>query len=200
MGYESLEELVEQRKGYKFLSVDGVSPYKNYQYNLKCKRHLRAGNLNEDPHEDCGAGWNLATIKWIADNCLKLNGVIVECEIPKKAKIIIPINSHGKFRTDIIKFKKIHRIETLFPLLKDINDRLKNHKPINPITAETMPDTGKLKKIMDQVSAQVWDQVWDQVRDQVGAQVWAQVWDQVRDQVGDQVGDQVWDQVWDQVR
>ena len=192
MDYETIEELVAQRRGYKYLRADGVSPYQGYSYDLKNKRQLHVDHLNTDTKEACGEGWNLATLRWIADNCMKLDGVIVECAIPAKAKIIVPENSDGKFRTDIIKFKKVHKIESLFPILTDINKRLKSYKPNNPITAEVMPDTGKLKKIMDQVWDQVWAQVWDQVRAQVRAQVCAQV--------GAQVCAQVWDQVWAQVR
>jgi len=205
---ETLEELVAQRKGYKYLSKDGVSPYQGFTYDLKSRKQITANTLNTDILSDCGAGWNLATLRWIADNCMKLDGIIVECEIPKKAKIIVPVKSDGKFRTDIIKIKKIHSIESLFPALKGINERLKKYKPTNPITAEEMPPKSKIKKIMAQVRAQVgaqvrdqvWAQVWYQVGDQVGAQVRAQVgdqvWAQVWDQVGDQVGAQVWAQVW----
>ena len=204
---ETLEELVAQRRGYKFLKVGGVSPYQSFKYDLKNKGML-VSNVDTNLSRDCGAGWNLATLQWIADNCLTIDGVIVECAIPKRAQIIVPHNSDGKFRTDRIKFKKIHTVYTLFPALKDIQERLNKYKPVNPIIAEKLPSELKIKKIMsavgDQVRAQVWDQVGDQVRAQVRAQVWAQVWDQVWDQVRDQVraqvGDQVWDQVWDQVR
>ena len=171
---ETLEELVAQRKGYKYLSEDGVSPYQGFTYDLKSRKQITANTLNTDILSDCGAGWNLATLKWIADNCMKLDGIIVECEIPKKAKIIVPVKSDGKFRTDIIKIKKIHSIESLFPALKGINERLKKYKPTNPITAEEMPPKSKIKKIMAQVGAfgGISSQVGAQVRDQVGAQVW----------------------------
>jgi hypothetical protein len=180
---ETLEELVAARKGYKYLNADGTSPYQKYEYDLKSRRQMET-SLNECPEQSCGEGWNLATLDWISRECLKLDGVIVECEIPKKAKIVVPKQSDGKFRTNIIKIKKEHKIETLFPALKDIKESLRNYQPINPITAEEMPP----KKMIKKVCAQVWDQVWAQVMDQVGAQV------------GDQVGDQVRDQVWDQVR
>jgi hypothetical protein len=216
---ETLDQLVAERRGYKYLSKTGVSPYQNYQYDLKSKKQLKAGELDHDKNNACGEGWNLATIKWIANNCLKLDGVIVECSIPTKAVIIVPKESDGKFRTDIIKIKKVHQIPDIFPALKDIQKRLADYKPVNPITAEEMPPISKIKKILAQVRAQVgaqvraqvgaqardqvWDQVWDQVRaqarDQVRAQVGDQVWDQVWAQVGDQVGDQVWAQVWAQV-
>jgi hypothetical protein len=207
---ETLEELVAARKGYKYLNADGTSPYQKYEYDLKSRRQMET-SLNECPEQSCGEGWNLATLDWISRECLKLDGVIVECEIPKKAKIVVPKQSDGKFRTNIIKIKKVHKIETLFPALKDIKESLRNYQPINPITAEEMPPKKMIKKVGAQVGAQVRAQVWAQVRDQVGdqvgdqvwdqvwAQVWDQVWAQVRDQVGAQVGDQVWDQVWAQV-
>src|SRR5271157_4791923 len=94
---ETLEELVAQRKGYKYLSRDGISPYKQYKYNLKSKKKL-VSVLDQDETHDCGAGWNLATLKWIADNCLKLEGVIVEYSIPPEAVIVVPKQSTGKFR------------------------------------------------------------------------------------------------------
>ena len=215
---ETLEELVEQRRGYKYLTKDGKSPYQNYKYDLKCRKQLKT-HLNPNPECNCGEGWSLATLKWIANNCMKLDGIIVEYEIPKKAKIVVPENSDGKFRTDIIKIKKVHSVESLFPALKDINRRLKDYKPVNPITAEKMPPKSEIKKIMaqveDQVLAQIrnqaWDQIWDQIWDQVVAQIKnqirAQIRNQIRAQVGDQVGNriwaqacnQVWNQVWNQV-
>jgi hypothetical protein len=176
---ETLQELVAQRRGYKFLAADGTSPYQKYKYDLK-SRLVMVTNLDVNPSFDCGAGWNLATLKWIGDNCLKLDGIIIECSIPKTAKICVPNNSDGKFRTDKMKIKKIHRIDSAFPLLKNIEKRLKDYKPTNPINAEKMPEPNKIKMIMAQVGAQV----WAQIRDQVGAQVGASV----RAQVGAQVG------------
>ena len=197
MKFETIEELVEQRRGYKYLNKDRISPYQNYKYDLR--RRLVVDRLDEDINKDCGAGWNLATLDWILRDTNVLNKIIVEFEIPPEGKIIVPIGSRGKFRTDIIKKKRIWNPEELFPQLKDISKRLANYKSINPITAEVLPPKEKILNIMAQVGAQV----RDQVRNQVGAQVWAQVGAQVRDQVGAQVGDQVWaqvgDQVWDQV-
>ena len=74
---ETLEELVAQRRGYKYLSADGVSPYKSFKYDLKSRKQMVTG-VDTDENRDCGQGWNLATLKWIADNCMKLGGVIVE--------------------------------------------------------------------------------------------------------------------------
>jgi hypothetical protein len=189
---ETLEQLVAERRGYKYLSKTGVSPYQNYQYDLKSKKQMKAGELDHDVNNECGFGWNLATVKWIADNCMKADGVLVECSIPPKATIIVPKNSDGKFRTDIIKIKKIYSVEDLFPTLKDLNKRLKSYTPVNPITATTMPDTNKIKKIMDSVRASVMASVWDSVRasvwDSVMASVWASVWDSVMASVWASVG------------
>ena len=163
---ETVQELIAQRRGYKYLDSKGVSPYQDYTYDIKSRRQMTT-ELNTDPTYGCGKGWNLATLKWIADNCLRVDGIIIECSIPKMARIILPENSNGKFRTDKIKIKKVHEIESLFPYLKDLKSRLRDYKPTNPITAETMPPPSKVKKIMAQVRAQVGAQV--------GAQVWAQV-------------------------
>lgn len=156
---ETLEELVKKRKGYKYLKKDRYSPYQNYKYNLKNKKEMVCLDLNTDVSEDCGAGWNLATLKWIANNCLKLDGMILECTIPDEAKIDVPKNSDGKFRTNIIKIKKVHKIHELFPILKDFETRFKKYKTINPITAVKMPPVEKIKDILNQVGNKVWDQV-----------------------------------------
>jgi hypothetical protein len=207
---ETLEELVAQRRGYKYLSKNGVSPYQHHVYDLT-SRKVMSTQVNGNLSHDCGHGWNLATLKWIADNCLKLEGIIIECSIPKTATIIVPKNSDGKFRTDKIRIREVYTIESLFPIVKNLKGRLSNYKPTNPITAEKIPPIRKIKKILSQVRNQVWDQVrnqvWNQVGNQVRNQVRNQVWDQVRNQVwnqvgnqvGDQVGNQVRDQVWDQV-
>ena len=163
---ETLQELVEQRRGYKYLTKEGKSPYREYQYDIK-SRKVMVTTLNTNLKDDCGEGWNLATLKWISDNCLKLEGVIVECSIPKDAQIIVPTNSDGKFRTDKIKIKKVHSIEPLFPILKGLSKRLSDYKLVNPITAEVMPDADKIKKIYASVGASVRTSVWDSVRDSV---------------------------------
>jgi len=196
---ETLEQLVKERRGYKYLSKSGVSPYQNYQYDLNSRKQMKANELDHDENNECGEGWNLATLKWIADNCMKVDGIIVECSIPKSAIIVVPEDSDGKFRTDIIKIKKIHSIESLFPALKDFAQKLKNYKPINPITAEVMPDVESLKKIMASVRASVGDSVRDSVRDSVGASVWDSVGDSVRASVGDSVGASVRASVRDSV-
>ena len=183
---ETLQELVDQRRGYKYLKSDGTSPYKGFVYDLKNKKQIKT-NLDGNVNADCGEGWNLATLQWILNDTNIMDKIIVEFSIPKKAQIIVPINSNGKFRTDIIKLKKVHAVGKLFPKIKEITDKLKTYKPINPITAEEMPPKTKIKKIMDQVRAQVRAQVWAQVWAQVRAQVWDQVWAQVGAQVGAQV-------------
>ena len=199
---ETLEQLVAERRGYKYLSKDGTSPYQSYKYSLKSKKNLITA-LDTNSDKQCAKGWNLATLKWIANNCLKLDGVIAEFTIPPEAQIIVPTNLDGKFRTNIVKLKKIHRIDVLLPHLKDLQRRLNNYKPVNPFQAEEMPDPDKIKSIVRSIGTQVGAQVRDQVGTKVGAQVWdqvgAQVWAQVGDQVGTQVRTQVRDQVWDQV-
>ena len=90
MKFETLEELVEQRKGYKYLNKDYTSPYQGFQYN-KRKRIFKTDDLDEDPNEDCGAGFNLATLDWIlGDSNQLLNQIIIEYSIPPEAKIIVP--------------------------------------------------------------------------------------------------------------
>ena len=201
--YESVEELAKQRKGYKYLNKDRTSPYQYYKYDFR-KKTFKTGNLDTDTSSECGAGWSLATLDWILNDTNVIDKIIVEFSIPEEAKIIIPKNSSGKFRTDIIKYEKVHSLKNIFPEVYDLLNRCKKYKPINPITATQLPpekDVKKiLKKVRNQVRNQVRDQVGNQVRDQVGDQVRDQVWDQVRDQVGDQVRDQVGDQVRNQVR
>ena len=178
LNFETLEELVQQRKGYKFLRKDRTSPYQKYKYVFRKRKvfKLPIEQLNKDINTECGVGWNLATLPWIlANDSNVLNSLVIEFSIPEQAEIIVPTNSNGKFRTDIIRYEKIHKPGELFPQLLKVQTRLKQYKPINPITATKMPHRGKIKAILSKVR--------DQVRDQVGAQVW--------DQVGDQVGDQV---------
>ena len=146
MKFETLEELVEQRRGYKYLNKDFTSPYKGFKYD-KRKHIFKTDDLDEDLLNDCGSGFNLATLDWILnDSHNLLNQVIIEFEIPKEAKIIVPHNSNGKFRTNIIKKKKVYKLEYFLPQTKKINNKLKNYKPTNPITAEKCRQKIKLKK------------------------------------------------------
>jgi len=194
--FETVEELVQQRRGYKYLRPNLTSPYQGHQYSFASQQIMVANALNENPHDECGAGWNLATIPWILNHCNIFNHIIVEFTIPKPAKIIIPENSSGKFRTDKIKYKKTIHIEDKIPALKDFQKRIKNYNPVNPIVADEMPDKKEIKKIMDSVGASV----RASVRASVWASVRASVWDSVGDSVRDSVGDSVWDSVWDSVR
>ena len=165
MKFESLDELIKRRKGYKYLNKDRTSPYQHHKYVFRKSKMFRCGHLNENPMEDCGAGWNLATLQWILGDSSQLftDQIIVEFSIPPEAKIIVPQNSIGKFRTDIVRFEKIHDPKNLFPQLKKTLDRCKKYKPINPITATKLPSKKKLKPILTKIKAQVGDQVWDQV-------------------------------------
>jgi hypothetical protein len=175
MKFETLEELVGQRRGYKYLNKNKTSPYKNFKYDFRKKR-FETNDLDTRLSEDCGAGFNLATIPWILrDSENILDQIIVEFSIPQEATIIIPDGSSGKFRTNVIIKQKVFHITDIIPELKNIQEQLKTYKPINPITAKKLPPIKKIKKILAQVGAQVGDQVGAQVRDQVRAQVWAQV-------------------------
>ena len=196
MKRESVEELVKARKGYKYLNQDRTSPYQNYKYVFKKGKVFKTDILDQDSNHECGVGWNLATLDWIIQDTNIFDKIIVEFSIPKKAKIVIPLASSGKFRTDIIRYERIWKSYEIFPALKKITTRLKKYKPINPIVATKMPPVKKLKSILAQVRDQIGDQIWAQVLSQVGAQVGAQIWAQVETQVRAQV----WDQIWDQVR
>ena len=155
---ETLQELVNQRRGYKYLNKDRTSPYQNFKYDLRKK--IFKADLNTDKKSDCGEGINLATLKWILNDTSILDKVIVEFSIPPEAQIIVPTNSIGKFRTDIVHRKKIHSPMDLFPEIKGLLKRLQKYKPINPITATKMPDKKRLlailKRVRDQVRAQVY--------------------------------------------
>ena len=224
MKYETVEQLVKRRKGYKYLLSNGESPYQGYKYILRKGKVFVCNDLNTNPHSDCGAGWNLATLPWILGSCDPIASTkIVEFSIPKDATIVVPDGTTGKFRTDKMVYERQHSPKDLFPQVFKILDQCKRYKPVNPIQAETLPPKRKILSIMekigwsvgdqvgaqvraqvgdrvgDRVGEQVWEQVGERVRAQVGEQVWAQVREQVRDQVGDQVWEQVWEQVWDQV-
>ncbi len=212
MKFKTLEELIKQRVGYKYLNKDRTSPHQKYKYVLR-KNKIFETDLNTDSACQCGAGWNLATLEWILNDCGDLlNSIIVEFEIPNQAIIISPQKSTGKFRTNIVRYKKIHNPEDLFPEVTNILSRVKKYKPINPITATKMPPEKEIKKLMasvrasvrasvwDSVRDSVWDSVWASVRDSVRASVWASVWASVRASVRASVWDSVWDSVWASVR
>ena len=172
MKNESIQELVDKRMGYKYLRLDNTSPYQNYNYVLRKKKVFPKASLNTNKDDCCGEGWNLATMQWILKNADLFNCKIVEFSIPSNAEIVVPYNTDGKFRTDLICYERQYMPVDLFPSLKNLKIRLKNYKPINPIVAAKMPPVRKLTTILTKVRAQV----WAQVRAQVGDQVWDQVW------------------------
>ena len=167
--FETVEQLVKKRKGYKYLLPDGTSPYQHFVYDLSIGKRYTT-DLDTNRFSDCGKGWNLATLEWILNDTRILDKIIVEFFIPKEGKIIVPKGSCGKFRTNDVVIKRVWNPEELFPEIKAVTDRLKDYTPTNPITATKCPSK---KKII---------QVGAQVRAQVGAQVWAQVGAQVRAQ------------------
>jgi hypothetical protein len=124
MKFETLEELIEQRRGYKYLNKDKTSPYKNFKYDFRKKR-FETNDLDTRLSEDCGAGFNLATIPWILkDSKNILDQIIVEFSIPPEATIIIPDGSSGKFRTNVIIKQKVFHITDIIPELKNFQEQL----------------------------------------------------------------------------
>jgi hypothetical protein len=207
MEFETLKELINKRKGYKYLDKDGTSPYQNFKYDGR-KRIFKTDDLDEDTSKNCAAGFNLATLGWILADCSCIaDKIIVEYSIPDEATIIVPKGSSGKFRTNIIKKEKTYHITDLVPEIKGILKRLEKYKPINPINAEKLPPKRQLKSILSKIKkparGQIRDQVGDQVRDQIcdqfGNQIWDQVWAKIWDQVGSQVRDQICDQFGNRV-
>ncbi len=176
----TLKKLIKERRGYKYLDSSGKSPYQRFQYNLKSKTVLTCPDLDTNIENTCGAGWNLATPEWIAQNCLNLDGIIVEFEIPKDAQVVVPTNSTGKFRTDKIRIKREIKITDLYPKLKTISAKLKFYKPTNPITAEKMPEIKKIKKVRAQVRAQVWISAYYAVKEFMGLKFEHSAFDLIR--------------------
>ena len=206
--YETLVELVQARKGYKYLTKNKTSPYQNFKYDFR-KKIYRTERLDQNINMECGKGFNLATLDWILSDCsFLLDAIIVEFCIPPEGKIIVPRNSTGKFRTDIIKYKKTHKPEDLFPQLKGLKKKLKGYKPINPIVATKLPPKGELRKILKRIKdfmrASIWDSVWASVGASVRASMWdsmrASMWDSVRASVWDSVENSVWASMWDSMR
>jgi len=194
MKFESLEELVQKRKGYKYLNMDNISPYQKYKYVFRKGKVFTCDDLDDNPQEDCGAGWNLATLSWILKNIDTLKGVkIVEFSIPDDARIIVPQSSTGKYRTNKIRYVKQHELMDLFPKLKIFYQKQKTYKLHNPIVAQEMPDKNKIKKIMSAVQNDVWNDVRKDVQDDLPNAVLKVVWDNVREDVWDDIRDDVQD-------
>ena len=193
--YETLVELVQARKGYKYLTKNKTSPYQNFKYDFR-KKIYRTERLDQNINMECGKGFNLATLDWILSDCsFLLDAIIVEFCIPPEGKIIVPRNSTGKFRTDIIKYKKTHKPEDLFPQLKGLKKKLKGYKPINPIVATKLPPKGELRKILERIKDFVEDSVWGSV----GAPLWASVGASLRASLRASVGASMRASVWDSV-
>ena len=190
--YETLVELVQARKGYKYLTKNKTSPYQNFKYDFR-KKIYRTERLDQNINMECGKGFNLATLDWILSDCsFLLDAIIVEFCIPPEGKIIVPRNSTGKFRTDIIKYKKTHKPEDLFPQLKGLKKKLKGYKPINPIVATKLPPKGELRKILKRIK--------DSMRASVGASMRASVWDSVEASLWASVEDSMWASMKDSMR
>ena len=174
MEHKTVQELAEQRRGYKYLNQDRTSPYQNFKYVFRKGKVFKCDDLDEKIENECGAGWNLATLDWILNDTNILDKIIVEFSIPKEAKIIIPKGSNGKFRTNLIRYERQSKAVDIFPEVKTTLNNLKTYKPTNPITAKKLPPKKKLLSILKKVKvrAQVGVRVWDQVRAQVRAQVY----------------------------
>ena len=116
MKYETVEQLVKKRKGYKYLHKGGKSPYQGYSYTLRKGKLFVCAHLNTNELDSCGAGWNLASLPWILGDCRWLaEAKIAEFSIPEGATIVVPKNSTGKFRTNEIVYERQHNPKDLFP-------------------------------------------------------------------------------------
>ena len=110
--------------------------------------------------------------------------------------------------------------------MKKLKTRAKNNKFINPIIAEKMPPTERIREILRKVRdqecgegtaycpcvkiwRQVWDKAWTEIRNQVWDQIWAQrgqawaeIWDEIYAKVWaearKQIGNPIWNEVWNQ--
>jgi len=203
MKLETLQELVKARKGYKHLSKDRTSPYQDYKYVFR-KGKIFNGKLNRNANTECGIGWHLATLDWILNDTNIFNKIIVEFSIPEKAEIIVPYKSEGKFRTNIIKYEKIWNPEDLFPVMKDLNKRLKKYKPINFISATKMPDKKKIldayrknkhqlnTKAVDTIIYQIVHKIKYQSENQVNHKILTHIKNQVIYKFWDQIDDMIW--------
>lgn len=58
--------------------------------------------VNTNVSEDCANGINVGSLDWCLANKNKNSQLILSVRIPKNAKVVIPVISNGKFRTDIV--------------------------------------------------------------------------------------------------
>jgi hypothetical protein len=145
--YESVEQLISERRGYKYLNINNISPYQFYYYDLVPGK-LFETEIDTNIRQNCGKGWNLATLDWILNNQNIFTGKIVEFIIPEEALIIVSNNNEGKFRTNKIIYKEEINLKEKFNFIFEIKSKLDKYVFINPIQAEEMPDIDKVKSIL----------------------------------------------------
>jgi uncharacterized protein YjbI with pentapeptide repeats len=83
-------------RAYKLVNEDMEGIY-NGGLKYEIGKTIKVKEYNEDEHEHCGAGINLATLDW----CLRYRNdgnKIIICEFTAKDIVAIPIGSDGKFR------------------------------------------------------------------------------------------------------
>jgi len=89
---------------WKYLN-GGISPYQSYRYNVG--KTYTEKNCNNDEHELCEKGLNVATLVW----CLRDNSQVdefIEVEFLVRDIVAIPYATDGKFR--VKRFKVLRRI------------------------------------------------------------------------------------------
>lgn len=102
-------------KAYKILFEDYTTPFEGFKYEMG--KVYETDDYDEDEREDCGKGFNVATLEWCLrhtyphlDDVMNLYKrnlyVYIEVEFDPKDIVAIPYGSDGKFRVRKMKITR----------------------------------------------------------------------------------------------
>jgi len=105
---EIIKHCTGKIRAWKYVKADGSNPYNQFSEKYEVGKTYIENNFNADEHQNCGAGFNVATLCWCYHDSKNTENQYLEIEFTAKDIVAIPYTTDGKFR--VKKMKILRRI------------------------------------------------------------------------------------------
>ncbi len=118
---EIIKHCTGKIRAWKYVKSDGSNPYNQFSEKYEVGKTYTEDNFNADEFQNCGTGFNVATLRWCYHDSGDAENQYLEIEFTAKDIVAIPYTTDGKFR--VKKMKILRRITR-----KEAEDLLKIEK------------------------------------------------------------------------
>jgi len=105
---EIIKHCTGKIRAWKYVKADGSNPYNQFSEKYEVGKTYNAIENNFDEHQNCGTGFNVATLCWCYHDSKNTKNQYLEIEFTAKDIVAIPYTTDGKFR--VKKMKILRRI------------------------------------------------------------------------------------------